>query len=129
MSNDPLSNVLSKALNYELIGRNEVILHPLSKLARGILKIFNANGFVGEVDLLTEARGSVGKLHLIGAMNKCGVIKPRFSVTMSDYEKYEKRYLPSVGVGILIVSTNQGLMTHEDAKKKKIGGRLIAYCY
>ncbi|HDD70828.1 MAG TPA: 30S ribosomal protein S8 [Candidatus Woesearchaeota archaeon] len=129
MLNDPLANVLSKVLNYELIGKKEVLIHPFSKLAGGVLRLFKDKGYVGDVDLITEARGGVGKLHLLGAINKCGVIKPRFNVGLADFEKFEKRYLPAVGVGILIVSTNEGLMTHYDAKKKKIGGRLIAYCY
>lgn len=129
MLNDPLANVLSKTLNYELTGKKEVLIHPLSKLVQGILKIFQENGYVGDVDVIIQARGKVGKLHLLGAINKCGVIKPRFSVALEDFEKFEKRYLPAVGVGILIVSTNKGLMTHEQAKKNKIGGRLIAYCY
>ena len=129
MLNDPLANVLSKTLNYEVTGKKEVLIHPLSKLVRGVLKIFKENSYVGDVDEITKARGSVGKLHLLGAINKCGVIKPRFSVTLDEFEKFEKRYLPAVGVGILIVSTNKGLMTHLQAKKNKIGGRLIAYCY
>jgi len=32
-------------------------------------------------------------------------------------------------MGLLIISTPKGVMTHEEAKKQKIGGRLIAYVY
>lgn len=129
MLNDPLANVLSKALNYELTGKKEVLINPLSKLIKGVLKIFKEHGYIGDVEIITDSRGCVGKLNLLGAINKCGVIKPRFSVSLENFEKFEKRYLPAVGVGILIVSTNKGLMTHEEAKKNHIGGRLIAYCY
>jgi small subunit ribosomal protein S8 len=48
---------------------------------------------------------------------------------MDEYEKFEKRFLPAKGVGVLIVSTIKGIMTHEEAKGKTLGGRLIAYCY
>ena len=68
-------------------------------------------------------------LDLIGKLNKCGTIKPRHSVTLNDYEKFEKRFLPARNFGVLLVSTSQGLMTHIQAKDKKIGGKLIAYCY
>ncbi len=129
MLNDPLANVLSKTLNYEGKGKKEVIIHPFTKLVKGILNIFQTKGYVGAAVEVAAARGGIGKLNLIGAINKCGVIKPRFSVTLADFEKFEKRYLPAIGVGILIISTSKGLMTHEEAKKKKIGGRLIAYCY
>ena len=129
MLNDPLANVLSKILNYEDKGKKELILHPCSKMVKNVLKIFQEKFYVGELEEVTPSRGGVSKLYLIGSINKCGVIKPRFSVTLDEYDKFEKRYLPSVGVGILIVSTSKGLMTHVEAKKKKLGGRLIAYCY
>ena len=58
-----------------------------------------------------------------------GAIKPRFAVKATEYEKFEKRYLPAKGFGILIVSTVKGLMTHYEAKQQGLGGRLIAYCY
>ena len=62
-------------------------------------------------------------------INKCGVIRPRYNPKKDAYEKFEKRYLPAKDVGIIFVSTTQGIMPHYDAKKKGIGGRLIAYCY
>ena len=48
---------------------------------------------------------------------------------MDDFEKYEKRYRPSRDMGIMIVSTVEGMVAHDKAKEKKIGGKLIAYCY
>ena len=39
------------------------------------------------------------------------------------------RYLPAVGVGTLIVSTPQGVMSHSEAQEKKLGGRLIGFVY
>jgi small subunit ribosomal protein S8 len=42
---------------------------------------------------------------------------------------WEHRYLPAVGVGTLIVSTPQGVMSHSEAQEKKLGGRLIGYVY
>ncbi|MFT4305058.1 MAG: 30S ribosomal protein S8, partial [Candidatus Woesearchaeota archaeon] len=74
-------------------------------------------------------RGGILNLNLINKLNKCGVIKPRFSCELNEFEKFEKRFLLAKGFGILIVSTSQGLMTHDEAKEKKIGGKLIAYCY
>jgi small subunit ribosomal protein S8 len=59
----------------------------------------------------------------------CRAVKPRFTVKAGDIEKYMRRYLPARGVGTLIVSTNQGLITHEEAIEKNVGGCLIAYFY
>ncbi len=43
--------------------------------------------------------------------------------------KYARRYLPARDMGVLILSTSQGLMTHHAALEKNIGGSLIAYVY
>lgn len=129
MMNDPIANVLSALTIYDHVGKSELLVTPVSDMLKSVLKILNANGYVGELELLSEGRGGFGKLHLIGNVNKCGVIKPRFSVKADGYTKFEKRYLPAKGVGILIVSTSKGIMPHAEAVKKGLGGRLIAYCY
>jgi small subunit ribosomal protein S8 len=59
----------------------------------------------------------------------CKAIKPRFSCDKSQIEFYRRRYLPSRNLGTLILSTNKGLMTHEEANEEQIGGCLIAYFY
>ncbi len=129
MLNDTIANTLSSVINHEKIGRKEVIVNPLSKTLRRILKIMQDNKYLGGFEEITPARGGSAKVYLIGAINNCGVIKPRFSVQTTEYEKFEKRYLPAKGIGILIVSTSKGIMTHEEAKQKNIGGRLLSYCY
>jgi len=71
-------------------------------------------------------------LHLVvkltGNINKCGVIKPRYAVKKDQYEKFEKRYLPAKNMGIIIVSTVNGIVEHNKAQDKKVGGKLLAYC-
>jgi len=37
--------------------------------------------------------------------------------------------LPAKGFGIILVSTNQGILVHSQAREKNLGGRLLAYCY
>ena len=129
MLNDPLANVFSGIINYEKFGKKEIVIHPVSKIIRKILTILQNNYYVGSFEELTDARGGAVKLHLLGNINACGVIKPRFSVSLEEFEKFEKRFLPAKDFGVLIVSTSKGLMTHVEAKQAKIGGRLLAYCY
>jgi len=129
MLNDPLANAMSLMLNSELIGRSECLIKPVSKVIKEILKVMKENGFVGDFKESKDSRGNYINIGLIGSINKCGTIKPRYSVKNKDFEKFERRYLPAKDVGILFVSTQKGIMTHYDAKSKKIGGRLLAYCY
>ena len=127
--NDPLANVLSHINNFEKNGKKELTTNSNSKLIRGTLTIMQDEGFIGSHEEIEDGKGNQLKINLIGALNKCGVIKPRFKVALTDYEKYEKRFLPAKDFGILIVSTNKGLMTHKEAKEKRLGGTLISYAY
>ena len=125
--NDPLSNILSTIQNAEKVGKKNCVIFPVSKLAQDVFKIFQAKHFIGE---LVNIEGSESyRVNLLGQINKCGVIKPRFSVKVDEFDKFEKRFLPARDFGVLILSTSQGIMTNNEAKEKKIGGKLIAYCY
>ena len=127
--NDPLSNALSSILNDEKIGKELVSIRPSSKIIKKVLEVMKTSSYIGSFEEVQDGRGNSVKVHLIGNINKCGVIKPRLSVKKDQFEKFEKRYLLARDMGILIISTPSGIMTHDEAKKKNFGGRLLAYCY
>lgn len=127
--NDLLSNVLSNILNSEKAGKSECLIKPASKLILEVLKIMKEKGYIADFKKIEDGRGGLIKISLNGRINKCGVIKPRFSVTYKNIEKYEKRFLPAKDFGFIIISSPKGLVTNDEAKEKKIGGRLISYFY
>ena len=129
MFNDPLAAALAKILNAEKVGKREVLIKPASSIIKRILSIMNEQGYVGSFEEADDGKGGVLKVNLLGNINKCGVIKPRFSTAKHEFEKWEKRYLPAKDFGIILVSTPQGVMTHNQAKEKNTGGKLLAYCY
>ena len=129
MLNDPLANALSIILNSEKIRKTDCLIKPISNLIKSVLDIMRDHHFRGSFKEIEDGRGNANRINLLGALNKCGAIKPRYSVEMSEYEKFEKRYLPAKDFGIIIVSTSSGILTHKEARKKGIGGRLLAYCY
>lgn len=129
MLNDPLAAVLSKIMNAELVGKREVVIRPASKIVKKILSIMNEQGFLGSFEEVEEGQGKKLKVNLVGNVNKCGVIKPRFSSKSRNLERWEKRYLPAKDFGLIFISTPQGVMTHQEAREKNSGGRLLAYCY
>ncbi len=128
-TNDPLSNVLSHLYNCEKVSRPECIVKPVSKLIVKVLEIIKNGGYIGDFNITKDGRGGLIKINLLGNVNKCGVIKPRFPFKLDELEKFEKRFLPSKDFGLLIVSTSKGLMTHVESREKNLGGRLIAYVY
>lgn len=126
---DPVSDALINLKNHESASKKECIFKPASKLIAEILKILMKKGFIAKYELIDDGRDGMFKVELIGKINQCKTIKPRYAVKKNEYEKYEKRFLPSKDIGILIVSTSKGVMTHSDAKNKEVGGRLIAFVY
>jgi small subunit ribosomal protein S8 len=129
MLNDPLAAALAKILNAERVGKKEVVIKPASKMIQKVLSIMNENHYIGSFEVIEDGKGGILKINLLGNINKCGVIKPRFSTKNNTFEKWETRYLPAKDFGTIIVSTSKGIMPHYQAKEKKMGGKLLAYCY
>jgi small subunit ribosomal protein S8 len=128
MRHDLLSDVLSAIKNGDRNGKRETIT-PTSKTIKNVLLILQKYNFIGDFEYIDDNRGGKFRVQLLGKINDCNSIRPRFSVKKDEYEKWEKRYLPAFGLGLLIVSTSQGLLTHNDAKEKGLGGTLLGYVY
>ncbi|MDO8555770.1 MAG: 30S ribosomal protein S8 [Nanoarchaeota archaeon] len=129
MLNDPIAMMMSNILHAEQVGKDSCTVTPASKHLKKILELMNAQGYVGSFEETVDGRGNILRINLLGKVNACGVVKPRFSVKSDGYEKFEKRFLPAANFGFLIVSTSKGFMTHQEAKEKHIGGKLICYVY
>jgi small subunit ribosomal protein S8 len=127
--NDTLAVALNNIFNAEKVAKDTCIVKPVSKVTEKVLEIMKDNQYIGEYVRTEDGRGDQFEVNLIGGINKCGVIKPRFSVTTKEYEKFEKRFLPAKDFGFLVVSTSKGIMTHIEAKEKHLGGKLLAYVY
>ena len=129
MLHDPLAIALSNINNAEKIGKSEVIIKPASKLIKNVLDVMKKYDYINKYEFIEYGKSGIIKVTLSGKINKCGVIKPRFSVTKSEFDKFEKRYLPAKDFGILIISTTKGLLVNNESKEKNIGGKLIAFIY
>ncbi|MEM2138377.1 MAG: 30S ribosomal protein S8 [Candidatus Anstonellaceae archaeon] len=128
MANDPLADALNAIKTHERFAKPACEVKP-SKLVRETLKILQSKGFIGDFEFVDDGRSGYFRIKLLGKVNACGAVKPRFAVKKSEWVEWEGKYLPGSGFGIFVVSTPQGLMTNEDAKNKGLGGRLIAYVY
>lgn len=128
MRHDTLADVLSTIKNAERVGKTECVT-PASKLVKEVLKVMQKQGYIGVFEFIDDGKSGKFRVELKKRVNDANVIKPRHSVKVDEFEDWEKRFLPARGFGILILTTNQGIMTHEEAKKKSIGGELLGYVY
>lgn len=125
---DPLASIVNLQ-NAEALSRGECILRPSSKLLRNVLRVMQEQGYIGEFEHIEDGKAGLIRVKLLGRINKCGVIRPRFPAKLKDMEKWEQRFLPAQNFGVLIISTPKGVMSHYEAKEKGLGGRLLAFVY
>ena len=126
---DPIEDALVNLKNCEAVSKKECVIKPASKLMGNILKIAQKEGYIGSFELEEDGRGGKYNIDLIGKINNCKAIRPRYPVQNTQYADWEKRFLPAKGFGTIIISTPKGLMTLAEAKKLKSGGRLVAFMY
>lgn len=127
VTRDWISAILNDIVNCRKANKNETTITITSNLLVELLKIMKSYKYVEDYKIEKEKFDKI-KIK-IGKLNSCGSIKPRFFVKKDGFEKYVRRFLPARDVGILIVSTNKGIMSHKEAMEKGLGGSLIAYVY
>ncbi len=125
---DHLADALNTIKTHEYAGQMKCRIRA-TKLTGEVLKLLKAHDYLKDYKEVLDRSTVYYEVELDGRINDCGVIKPRFPVKRHDWAKKEERFIPGVGVGLLIVTTSQGIMTNTEAEDKKIGGRLVAYVY
>ena len=126
---DTITNGLTTIMNNELRRKKECLIVPASKLLGNVLRVIQMNGYLGEFEFIDDGRAGKIRVQLLGRINKCGAIRPRYYVKATEIETWEKLYLPSRDIGVLVISTSQGVISHREAKEKGVGGSLLAYVY
>ena len=126
MSQDVVADGLNMIKNAQKAGKEVVVIERISNLLIEILKIMKQKGAIKRYKI--DGKNKYLEITL-GNLFECKAIKPRFSVKERDIEKYRRRYLPAREIGTMIISTNKGLMTHQEAQEEKVGGSLVAYFY
>ncbi len=126
---DPIADMLTRIRNALASGQTEVNL-PHSNLKERVAKMLVSNGFLSDSKV---TKAEVGK-SLILILNErpasqFSVIKRLSSPGRRAYAKAGQIPRVKSGRGLVIVSTSQGLMSGEEARKQKLGGELIASIY
>jgi small subunit ribosomal protein S15Ae len=110
------------------------------------------------VEIIDDRRAGKVVVNLIGRLNKCGVISPRFDVGLKDIETWTNNLLPSRQFGRLVLTTSAGtsppphsmrqfnsstlslppplltpiapgIMDHNEARRKSTGGKILGFFY
>lgn len=124
---DPIADMLTRIRNANQMKYLEVEI-PTSNIKVEIAKILKNEGFISDY----KVNENTIILNLKYGQNKQRVITGLKRISKPGLRVYAKTdELPKVlnGLGIAIVSTSKGLMTDRDARKKQLGGEVLAYVW
>ena len=127
---DPISDMLTRIRNANRALLPNIDL-PHSRMKESIAHILKKEGYIAEV--ATEGVKTKKMLKLkLKYDGKKGVIEGLRRVSTPGLRRYvASTEIPRVrgGLGISIVSTSQGLMTGNQARKNNVGGELLCYVW
>ena len=132
MSIDRISNMLSAIKNASMVGKDFIEI-GLSKECESIAKALQKGNFVSEVKVF-KPKEAKRKMLRIDLINEEGNPKIRDIRRVSKPGKRIYRGAGQLrpvqgGYGLLIVSTSRGVMSGDEAKKKKLGGEVLCEVY
>lgn len=110
-------------------GKRQVLLRPASKVVIKFLQLMQKHGYIGEFEFVDDHRAGKIVVELNGRLNKCGVMSPRYDVRANEIEDWIGRLLPSRQFGVIVLTTSSGIMDHEEARRKHIGGKVLGFFY
>lgn len=132
MSNvsDPIADFLTRVRNATRSGKPEVVV-PFSKMKGELARILKEEGFVESYAVETVESRPVLRMGLKFVNNR-SVITDLKRVSRPGLRRYVGATdIPRVlsGIGISILSTSSGVMSSREAKRKNVGGELLAFVW
>ncbi len=125
---NPLTDTCCALKNAERARKKEVTISPASKVIQQILRIFQRHAYIGEFERYDDGRQGKFKIALLGRINECvGLMRLNYKV--NQFELLERKLLPAPGLGLIVLTTNEGIMTMKEAEEKHIGGHTLCYMY
>ena len=127
MMTDPIADMLTRIRN-AAGARHRRVDMPVSKLKTEIARILKENHFIHDFKVLDDGRHGVLRIYLKYYQDR-PVIRNVERVSRPGWRKYAgAKELPRVrgGLGIALVSTSQGVMSDREARRRNVGGEVLA---
>lgn len=131
MMTDPIADMLTRVRNANMAGNGQVEI-PASKIKKSIAAILKKEGYIKDFEYLQDNKQGRLKLYLKGGNINRSSISGLKRISKPGLRVYaSKDELPQVlgGLGIAIISTSQGIMTDQEARKSGLGGEVICFVW
>ena len=130
-STDPIADMLTRIRNASLARHRELTL-PSSRIKREIARILVEEGFVDDYATNQDGIQEMLTLRLKYVEGRTPVVSGLKRISKPGLRVYaRKTEIPRVlgGLGVVIVSTSQGIMTGTQARRAELGGEVLAYIW
>jgi small subunit ribosomal protein S8 len=131
---DPIADMLTRLRNANQAYHDKVTM-PFSKIKANIAEVLKAEGYIAAWEAEDPEEGDVGKrlvVELKYGQNRERSLAGIKRVSKPGLRVYAKAdELPRVlgGLGVAIISTSQGLLTDKQARKRSVGGEVLAFVW
>ena len=129
---DPIADMLTRIRNANT-AKHDTVDVPASKMKLAIAKILLDEGYITKYDVIED--GNFKTIHITlkyGSDKNQKIITGLKRISKPGLRVYaNKEELPKVlgGLGIAIISTNQGVITDKEARKLSVGGEVLAFIW
>ena len=131
MNTDPLADMLSRIRN-ALVARHDFTDMPASGAKAALAAVLKKEGYIGDYEMKSSGDHKNIRVHLAYTPNREPVIMGLQRVSRPGLRVYSaKREIPRVygGLGIAILSTPEGVMTGQEARRRGVGGEVLCYVW
>ena len=129
---DPIADMLTRIRNANT-AKHDTVDVPASKMKLAIAKILLDEGYIAKYDVIEDGTFKTNHITLkYGADKNEKIITGLKRISKPGLRVYANREeLPKVlgGLGIAIISTNQGVVTDKEARKLGVGGEVLAFIW
>ena len=128
---DPIANFLTSIRNASVKGLAKADI-PFSKIKMAVAKILKEEGYIGGYRLMEENQVPFIRIQLRYTLDHKPVIigiKRISRPGLRIYQGWNERLNNHEGIGIAVLSTPQGIMTNQKARRLKCGGEVLCYVW
>ncbi|KAK2645462.1 hypothetical protein Ddye_020657 [Dipteronia dyeriana] len=122
-----LNEALRAIVNAEKRGKATVELKPISTVMSSFLKIMKHRGYIKNFQVYDPHRVGRITVELQGRVNDCKALSYRQDIKARDIDGYVKRSLPTRQWGYVVITTPDGVLDHEEALRRNVGGQVLGY--
>jgi small subunit ribosomal protein S8 len=131
MNTDPIADMLSRIRN-SLVARHDFTEMPASRAKVALAEVLKKEGYLGDFEMKENGNHKQLRIHLAYTPTGEPVIMGLQRISRPGLRVYAaKREIPRVygGLGIAVLSTPQGVMTGQEARRRGVGGEVLCYVW